>query len=91
MPNDALRGSTRQLLLISTREALEEDALSRAQKKLNQNNIEMRKTIEQDLKDFLASGKKIQMIPMGVSGQDKMGRSKNIVISRKRRTAIRAT
>lgn len=65
--------------------------MSRAQKKLNQNNIEMRKTIEQDLKDFLASGKKIQMIPMGVSGQDKMGRSKNIVISRKRRTAIRAT
>ena len=38
---------------------------------------------------FLASGKKIQVIPMGVSGQDKMGRSKNIVISRKRRAAIR--
>lgn len=51
----------------------------------------MRKTIEKDLQAFLASGKKIEVIPMGVSGQDKMGRSKNIVISRKRRTAIRAT
>jgi len=70
--------------------SLEEDVLSRAQK-LNQNNLEMRKTIEKDLQAFLASGKKIQVIPMGVSGQDKMGRSKNIVISRKRRTAIRAT
>lgn len=76
-------GSTRHFLL-------EEDVLSRAQK-LNQNNLEMRKTIEKDLQAFLASGKKIQVIPMGVSGQDKMGRSKNIVISRKRRTAIRAT
>ena len=62
--------------------------MSRAQKKLAQNNIEMRKTIEQDLQDFLASGKKIQVIPMGVSGQDKMGRSRNIVISRKRRTGV---
>ena len=76
-------GSTRHVFL-------EEDVLSRAQK-LNQNNLEMRKTIEKDLEAFLASGKKIQVIPMGVSGQDKMGRSKNIVISRKRRTAIRAT
>lgn len=75
--------STRHLLL-------EEDVLSRAQK-LNQNNLEMRKTIEKDLQAFLAAGKKIEVIPMGVSGQDKMGRSKNIVISRKRRTAIRAT
>jgi len=62
--------------------------LSRAQKKLPQNNIEMRKTIEKDLQAFLAAGKKIQVIPMGVSGQDKMGRSKNIVISRKRRAAV---
>lgn len=77
------QGSTRRFLL-------EEDVLSRAQK-LNQNNLEMRKTIEKDLQAFLAAGKKIQVIPMGVSGQDKMGRSKNIVISRKRRTAIRAT
>lgn len=62
--------------------------MSRAQKKLPQNNIEMRKTIEKDLQAFLAAGKKIQVIPMGVSGQDKMGRSKNIVISRKRRAAV---
>lgn len=44
----------------------------------------MRKTIERDVQDFLAAGKKIQVIPMGVTGQNKMGRSKNIVISRKR-------
>ena len=62
--------------------------MSRAQKKLPQNNIEMRKIIEQDLQAFLESGKKIQVIPMGVSGQDKMGRGKNIVISRKRQAAL---
>ncbi len=62
--------------------------MSRAPKKLPQNNIEMRKTIERDLQAFLASGNKIQVIPMGVSGQDKVGRSKNIVISRKRQAAL---
>lgn len=62
--------------------------LSRAQKKLPLNNIEMRKTIEQDIEAFLATGKKIQVVPMGVTGQDKMGRSKNIVISRKRRAIL---
>ena len=62
--------------------------MSRATKKLPQNNIEMRKTIEQDIQAFLESGKKIQVIPMGVSGQDKMGRSKNIVISRKRQATL---
>ena len=68
-----------------------EEELSRAQKKLPQNNIEMRRSIEEDLQAFLAAGKKIEQIPMGVSGQDKMGRSKNIVISRKRRAAITVT
>ena len=62
--------------------------MSRAPKKLPQNNIEMRKTIERDLQAFLDAGKKIQVIPMGVSGQDKVGRSKNIVISRKRQAAL---
>lgn len=68
-----------------------ESRLSRTPKKLPQNNIEMRKSLEEDLQAFLESGKKIQVIPMGVSGQDKMGRSKNIVISRKRRTTINPT
>lgn len=67
---------------------IEEDALSRSQRKLPLSNIEMRKTIEQDVEDFLATGKKIQVVPMGVTGQDKMGRSKNIVISRKRRATL---
>lgn len=62
--------------------------MSRAQKKLPQNNIEMRKIIERDIQAFLESGRKIQVIPMGVTGQDKMGRSKNIVISRKRQAAL---
>ena len=62
--------------------------MSRPQKKLPLNNIEMRKTIEEDVEAFLAAGRKVQVIPMGVSGQDKMGRSKNIVISRKRRTTL---
>lgn len=62
--------------------------MSRAQKKLPQNNIEMRKIIERDIQTFLESGRKIQVIPMGVTGQDKMGRSKNIVISRKRQAAL---
>ena len=65
--------------------------MSRAPKKLPQNNIEMRKSIEEDLQAFVEAGKKVQIIPMGVSGQDKMGRSKNIVISRKRRAAITTT
>lgn len=62
--------------------------MSRPQRKLPLNNIEMRKTIEQDVEAFLAAGKKIQIVPMGVTGQDKMGRSKNIVISRKRRATL---
>ena len=67
---------------------LKEETLSRSQKKLPQNNIEMRKIIERDLQAFLDAGKKIEVVPMGVSGQDKMGRSKNIVISRKRQAAL---
>lgn len=62
--------------------------MSRPQRKLPLNNIEMRKTIAQDVEAFLAAGKKIQIVPMGVTGQDKMGRSKNIVISRKRRATL---
>ena len=67
---------------------IEENALSRPQRKLPLSNIEMRKTSEQDVEAFLAAGKKIQIVPMGVTGQDKMGRSKNIVISRKRRATL---
>lgn len=62
--------------------------MSRAAKKLAQNNIEMRKILERDVQAFLAAGKKIQVIPMGVTGQDKAGRGKNIVISRKRQPGM---
>ena len=64
--------------------------MARAQKnRVTQSNIEIRKTLAADLDAFLASGKEIEQVPMGVSGQDKMGRTKNIVISR-RKTAVKA-
>ena len=66
--------------------------MSRAAKnRVTQSNIEIRKGLEQDLAAFLASGKKIEHVPMGVSGQDKLGRSKNIVISRRRKTTAKAS
>ena len=40
--------------------------------------------LDADVEAFLASGKKIQIIPQGVSGQDEWGRNKNIVISRRK-------
>ena len=48
---------------------------------------EARKTLEADLKEFLAAGKKIQEIPAGVSGQDPLVRRKHIVIGRGRKAA----
>jgi hypothetical protein len=44
--------------------------------------LERRKSIEADVQAFLASGKKIEQIPTGVSGQDAFGRSKHIVLGR---------
>ena len=43
---------------------------------------ERRKAIEADLRAFLASGNKIQQIPTSVSGQDPLGRTKNLVLGR---------
>ncbi|MCZ6888902.1 MAG: hypothetical protein O7H39_10445 [Gammaproteobacteria bacterium] len=48
-------------------------------------NVEARRSIEKDIEAFLATGKKIEQIPTGVSGQDPLGRSKHIVISRHRK------
>lgn len=42
-----------------------------------------REAIEKDLEAFLASGKKIQYVKPGATGQDENNRSKHIVISRK--------
>lgn len=46
---------------------------------------ERRKTLADDVQAFLDSGKKIEQVPTGVSGQDNLGRSKHIVISRTRK------
>lgn len=54
-----------------------------------QSNVEIRKSLEKDVRAFLKAGKKIKTIPMGKSGQDQLGRNKNIVISR-RSAAIRS-
>jgi len=41
---------------------------------------EARKQIEMDIAAFLKSGKKIQRIPTGVSGQDSLGNRKQLVL-----------
>lgn len=46
---------------------------------------ERRKALEDDVQAFLDAGKKIEQVPTGVSGQDNLGRSKHIVISRTRK------
>lgn len=46
---------------------------------------ERRKALAEDVQAFLDSGKKIEHVPTGVSGQDSLGRSKHIVISRSRK------
>jgi len=43
---------------------------------------ERRKALEVDLQSFFKSGKQIEQVPTGVSGQDRQGRSKHIVLSR---------
>jgi len=46
---------------------------------------ERRKALADDVQAFLDKGKKIEQVPVGTSGQDSMGRSKHIVISRNRK------
>ncbi len=46
---------------------------------------ERRKTLAEDVQAFLDAGNKIEQVPTGVSGQDNLGRSKQIVISRNRK------
>ena len=54
-------------------------------KKRNHNgpsSEERRRTLEDDVRAFLKSGKKIEQIPTGVSGQDQLGRGKHITLGR---------
>jgi hypothetical protein len=46
---------------------------------------ERRKALAADVQAFLDSGKQIEQVPTGLSGQDSLGRSKQIVISRNRK------
>lgn len=46
---------------------------------------ERRKALAEDVQAFLDSGNEIEQVPTGVSGQDSLGRSKHIVISRSRK------
>lgn len=46
-----------------------------------------REALEKDVQAFLASGKKIEQVPAGVSGQDSFKGSKHIVISRRPKQA----
>ena len=46
-----------------------------------------REALEKDVEAFLASGKKIEKIPAGVTGQDSFKGSKHIVISRRPKQA----
>ena len=46
-----------------------------------------REALEKDVEAFLASGKKIEQIPAGVTGQDSFKGSKHIVISRRPKQA----
>ena len=39
-----------------------------------------RKTLEDDVRAFLESGKVIEQVPTGVSGQDRMGRSRKHIV-----------
>jgi hypothetical protein len=43
---------------------------------------ERRRAIEKDVQEFLKAGQKIEQVPTGVSGQDRFGRSKHIVLGR---------
>ena len=51
----------------------------------NVSSRERRKALAEDVQAFLDSGNKIEKVPTGVSGQDSLGRSKQIVISRNRK------
>ena len=66
--------------------------LDLARKSREQTAESMKKTreaIQNELEEFLESGKKIQKVARGATGQDEKNRSKHIVISRKSRLNVR--
>jgi len=45
----------------------------------------MRKTLAADVRAYLDSGKEIEQVPSGVSGQDPLGSQRHIVLGNKKK------
>ncbi|MAG00397.1 MAG: hypothetical protein QF921_03230 [Pseudomonadales bacterium] len=50
-----------------------------------QSTHEMRKTLAADVRAYLDSGKEIEQVPSGVSGQDPLGSQRHIVLGNKKK------
>jgi len=59
--------------------------MSKKNAPIDPSSHERRLALADDVQAFLDKGKKIEQVPTGVSGQDSLGRSKHIVISRNRK------
>lgn len=60
--------------------------MTRTRKPLEQvSNDEVRKTLEDDVRAFLAAGRKIEQIPTGFSNQDPLGGRRHIVLGPRRK------
>ena len=49
-------------------------------------NAAVRKTLEEDVRAYLAAGKKIEQVPTGFSNQDPLGGRRHIVLGPSRKT-----
>ncbi len=60
--------------------------MSRPRKAQEQvSNEQVRKTLEDDVKAFLAAGKKIEQVPTGFSNQDPLGGRRHIILGPSRK------
>lgn len=53
-------------------------------------NAHLRKTLEDDVRAYLTSGKKIEQVPTGFSNQDPTGGRRHIVLGPSRKNASRS-
>jgi len=49
-------------------------------------NEQVRKTLEDDVRAYLAAGKKIEQVPTGFSNQDPMGGRRHIILGPSRKS-----
>jgi hypothetical protein len=49
-------------------------------------NEQVRKTLEDDVRAFLATGKKIEQVPTGFSNQDPLGGRRHIILGPSRKS-----